>query len=147
MQYYYSQNYTIKGYGKALFYVLDDEEKIRLSDKIDKLEKDIKINPLHKRFNKYDRQALVFLKRMTQYTYYPESEAIDATEQQIDTIVNKLLLKVYGIWLGEFLNWMKLFKDDRPMDGHDIKAHMDKKRKRIKLLKREGLLPEDFIEP
>lgn len=153
MKYYVSKNYeSYKGmafgkWGSNTFLVLSDEERFRLGDKVEQLEKDIKANPLKKRFNKHDRAALVFLKRMCVWTIYEESEAIDPTQYQIDTIVNKLLMKVYGPYFGEFINWLKLWVESEKMTADEMRDHMDRKRRIIRKMKAASMLPQEFKEP
>lgn len=147
MRYYVSKTYEdFRGhYSRNVFLVLSDQERINLEDKIEQLIKDIELNPYGKKFNKKDKEAIVFLKRMCWFTTYPESQAIDPCKQQIDTIVFKLLRKVYNPFKAELINWLELYVDSRKMTAEEMKAHMNRKRGIAFKLKNEGLLPEDFV--
>lgn len=160
MQYYQSRAYETMypgQFSKNLFLIMDDEELFRLEQNVKQLEEDIKTaieegklkvamtkaGKLGSRgtgWNSKDEEALVFLKRMTLWMAYPESEGIDPTQWQIDTIVNKMLVKVYGRHFGQFNNWMRLWVDTTKMESADLRTRMNRKRYIVSTLKEEGLL-------
>lgn len=147
MRYYVSNTYEdFRGhYSRNVFLVLSDDERFRLEDAIEQLLIDMEANPYGKKFNKKDKEAIVFLKRMCWFTAYPESQAIDCCQQQIDTIVFKLLRKVYNPFKAELINWLELYVNTEKMTADEMREHMNRKRSIAKKLKDEGLLPEDFV--
>lgn len=174
MRYYKSKTYETMfpgAYASNVFLVMNTKERFALEQKIEQLLEDIEEQieegtmVIHRRkdgtlaktgkgkdrtkkyFNGKDEEAIVFLKRMTWYTTYEESEAIDPTLHQLQTIVEKLLTKVYGMHYGQFVNWMQLWHDTNQMTADDMRLHMTEKRTLIKQLKEEGLLPQDFKLP
>lgn len=155
-------NFDLNQYSRNLFMILSDEERFRLSDKIYQLETDIKIKlengTLENAYLKdgvtlkkqggglgvlvqKDYEAIEFLKRMTHFTDYSNSEMIDPTSHQISTIVEKMLAKVYR---KDFYHWMEMWIDPIRMDILDMKDWMDRKRSIFHQMKREGLLDESF---
>lgn len=174
MRYYKSKSYESMYPGmfaSNLFLVMDATERFNLESHIEKLLEDIEdqlesgklvrhltktgalakkgkgTDPTKKYWNAKDDEAIVFLKRMCWYTVYPESEAIDPTIYQLQTIVEKMLTKIYGMHYGQFINWMKLWHDTQGMDATDMRDHMQAKRDLIKSLKVEGMLPQEFRLP
>lgn len=168
MKYYQSRAYETMypgQFAKNTFLILDmKDESFRLEEKVRQLEEDIeeaietgrlkkeitkggKLASRGSGWNKKDEEALVFLKRMTLWCAYPESEGIDPTQWQINTIVNRMLMKVYGRHYGQFNNWMQIWVDTTKMDSTELRQRMNLKRKIVAQLKEEGLLPKGHPVP
>lgn len=147
------------------FYMLSNEERFRLTDNIKQLEEDIEEKLESGYFTvaltkkgtmrnttkslyeicKKDLEAIDFLKRMCWFTEYSDSVALDPTKYQIETIVNKLLFKVYKP--KSFIQWMEVYLDPTNVSPMDMRNWMDKKRNIFKQLKNEGLISKDKVLP
>lgn len=174
MRYYISKTYETMWpgtYARNTFLIMDEEERLRLGDQIiglidhiEQMKEEGKLIPLYTKTGKLsktgkgpdkskrywvekDEEAIVFLKRMCFWTIFKESESIDPTVHQLETIVDKMLSKVYGLHYGKFVNWMRLFHDTNQLDSTEMRKHMDYKRKCVAQLKEEGLLPQGFPSP
>lgn len=160
--------YRSKGYQQMInfnqemayntFYMLSDEERFRLADKIRQLEVDLEeklqsgylkpaltkartMRVTTKSFYqicKKDLEAIDFLKRMCWFNEFPDSVALDPTKHQINTIVNKMLFKIYKP--KGFIQWMEVYLDPETVEPHHMRKWMDKKRKIFYTLQKEGLI-------
>lgn len=164
MQLYQSlsyQNFNATAWSRNTFYLLDHEERFKLTDMILELEDDINerikdgtLKPLYLKdgktlkktgggprdINKKDLEAITFLKRICHFSEFPESDMIDPTSYQLSTIVDKLLYKVYN---KGFVDWMKLYIDRDKLEPEEMREWMTMKRSIFYSLKDEGLIPPD----
>lgn len=168
MQLYQSRTYEQFNYGtyaRNLFYILDHDERFKLKEMIEELESKInemiiegRLKPLYLKNGKdlkktggdrsnlvgKDLEAIDFLKRICHFTEYPESVMLDPTAHQVETIVDKLLTKIYG---KSFIDWIRVYVDRDKLDAHQMRDWMDTKRSIFFDLKDEGLLAKDFRLP
>lgn len=152
------EQHNLGEYTRNLFYILEDEERFRLADAIEQLEADVnemvsegRLKPLYLKDGKTlrkkggnqsnlvgkDIEAIDFLKRMCHFTEYPESVMLDITSYQAETIINKLLQKVY---YKDFIDWLKLYVDRDKLNPHQMRSLMDRKRDMFFTLQDEGLI-------
>lgn len=143
------------------FYLLSDEERMRLSDKIEQMERDINAKLKEGYFTVAktkkgtlrnttksiyeicgkDIEAIDFLKKLCWFGQFDNSIALDPTKHQIKTIVDKLLFKVYR---KEFIHWMELYLSNEDVSSSDMTEWMDRKRQIYYTLRNEGLISESL---
>lgn len=152
MNVYITEEYTNrKGINtRTVFYILNDNERMRLADKIVELERDIiharRIKKI-KRWTKYDKMVVPFLKRVCHFGVYEESEMIDLNYWQMYTLVAKTLAKVYSPHVS-FEYWLKLEIDEKNIWNNGMMLnHMNRKRRLLRKLKELGLAPQHINVP
>lgn len=166
MLYYYTNLYTgHKGQTRNLVYILEDEERFHLADSIrtliehrdtlvdrgvleyhytrqGTLSKRPKPHPdrLKRYWNGKDEEALEFLQRCCHFGEYPNSIMLDLLDWQVEDLVNRMLVKIYGNFYGQFANWLEL---DAPteVDQKSIFKWMSHKRDLFQKVKAAGLTP------
>lgn len=118
-----------------VFFVMDTDERDVLGDMVEILIEDVakgRKDKTIKRWNDYDEQTIVFLKRMTNYGTFDESECMDANTGQVFKFIEKTLNKTYGPTVN-FERWLGLSIDDSRQQGwltsSEMKEIMDERRK------------------
>lgn len=172
MKYYYTNLYNgYQGGARNIMYILTQEERIYLYECIEALIEDrdelmrrgfleyhyTKAGQLSKRskphpdrlktyWNQRDEDAIEFLKRCCYFTEYPTSVMLDPMDWQLEALVDKMLVKIYGRFDGKFSNWLALELTGE-LKSKDIFAHMNGKRELYQTAKNAGLLPPDLKLP
>lgn len=165
VKYYYTNFYqSYKGLTRNIIYVLNQDERLELGDFIRQLEDQrdeliergfleyhytkkgtlssrTKQHPDFKKsyWNKKDEEAIDFLKRLCYFTDFEQSIMLDPTDWQLEGIVDKMLVKIYGRFYGTFSNWLQVTLEGE-LTKEQIRDHMDKKRALFRKCKEAGLL-------
>jgi len=164
MKYYYTNFYqSYKGQTRNIIYILNEEERLYLADCIKQLlddrdtlmergfleyhytkqgslSKRPKPHPdrLKKYWNDKDEQAIQFLQRLCFFGEYDNAVMLDPTDYQLEGMVDKMLVKIYGRFDGKFANWLQLELEGE-LNKSQLVEHMDYKRALFKRFKQAGL--------
>lgn len=164
VKYYYTNYYqSYKGQTRNIIYILNEEERLYLTDAIKQLLDDrdtlvergfieyhyTKQGTLSKRskphpvyLKKYwsdkDEQAIQFLQRLCFFGEFENSIMLDPTDYQLEGMVDKMLFKIYGAAGAKFAYWLELELEGE-LTKDQLRTHMDYKRDLFKRFKEAGM--------